>query len=144
MESNGVYWKPIWNVVEEDFTLLLVNAAHIMAVRRRKTDLKDAEWIADLLRNGLLHESFVPDQAGREETPPEVRLTVWPTTYLIESSKMLRYVRLREKCFTTGNRIRLPGAEIYSTRFALIVYLFSLAWRILLICVYSRTTDVAQ
>jgi len=66
MESTGVYWKPIWNLFEEDFTLLLVNAHHIKAVPGRKTDVKDAEWIADLLRHGLLRGSFVPDRAERE------------------------------------------------------------------------------
>lgn len=66
MESTGVYWKPIWNLFEDDFTLLLVNAHHIKAVPGRKTDVKDAEWIADLLRHGLLRGSFVPDRAERE------------------------------------------------------------------------------
>ncbi len=66
MESPGVYWKPIWGILEGDFTLLLVNAQHIKAVPGRKTDVKDSEWIADLLRHGLLRASFVPDQAQRE------------------------------------------------------------------------------
>jgi transposase len=60
MESTGVYWKPIWNVLEEELKLLLVNAQHIKAVPGRKTDTKDAEWIADLLQHGLLRASFVP------------------------------------------------------------------------------------
>ena len=66
MESTGVYWKPIWGILEGNFTLLLVNAQHIKAVPGRKTDVKDSEWIADLLRHGLLRGSFVPDQAQRE------------------------------------------------------------------------------
>ncbi len=66
MESTGVYWKPIWGILEGDFTLLLVNAQHIKAVPGRKTDVKDSEWIADLLRHGLLRASFVPDQDQRE------------------------------------------------------------------------------
>lgn len=67
MESTGVYWKPIFNVLEgAHLTLLLVNARHIKAVPGRKTDVKDAEWIADLLRHGLLRPSFVPDRAHRE------------------------------------------------------------------------------
>jgi transposase len=66
MESTGVYWKPIWNLLEDRFTLLLVNAQHVKAVPGRKTDLKDAEWLADLLRHGLLQASFVPDRAERE------------------------------------------------------------------------------
>jgi transposase len=66
MESTGPYWKPIWNVLEGGITLLLANAHHIKAVPGRKTDVKDAEWIADLLRHGLIQGSFVPDRDGRE------------------------------------------------------------------------------
>ena len=66
MESTGVYWKPIWNLLEGQFELLLVNAQHIKAVPGRKTDVRDCEWIADLLRHGLLRASFVPDREQRE------------------------------------------------------------------------------
>jgi transposase len=66
MESTGVYWKPIYNLLEATFTPLLVNAWHIKTVPGRKTDLKDCEWIADLLRHGLLRGSFVPERAQRE------------------------------------------------------------------------------
>src|SRR5437588_3240920 len=67
MESTGVYWKPVFNLLEEsELELLLVNARHIKAVPGRKTDVKDAEWIADLLRHGLLQPSFVPDREQRE------------------------------------------------------------------------------
>jgi transposase len=66
MESTGVYWKPIYNLLENGFELLLVNARDLKAVPGRKTDVKDAEWIADLLRHGLLKGSFVPDRAQRE------------------------------------------------------------------------------
>ena len=62
MESTGSYWKPVWAVLEGKFELLLVNAAHIKSVPGRKTDVKDAEWIADLHRHGLLRGSFVPPQ----------------------------------------------------------------------------------
>jgi transposase len=60
MESSGVYWKPVYNVLEGTFELLLVNAAHIKNVPGRKTDVKDCEWIAQLLECGLLRKSFVP------------------------------------------------------------------------------------
>jgi transposase len=60
MESTGVYWKPIWNLLEDQFQILLVNAQHIKQVPGRKTDVKDAEWIAQLLQHGLLKASFVP------------------------------------------------------------------------------------
>lgn len=66
MESTGVYWKPIWNLLEGSFELLLINAQHIKQVPGRKTDTKDAEWIADLLQHGLLRSSFVPAQGQRD------------------------------------------------------------------------------
>jgi transposase len=66
MESKGVYWKPIWNLLEDRFELLLVNAQHLKAVPGRKTDVKDSAWLADLLRHGLLRASFVPDRPQRE------------------------------------------------------------------------------
>jgi transposase len=66
MESTGIYWKPVWNLLEGSFQLLLVNAHHVKAVPGRKTDIKDCDWIADLLRHGLLRGSFVPDRPERE------------------------------------------------------------------------------
>lgn len=66
MESTGVYWKPIYNLLEGNFELLVVNAQHIKAVPGRKTDVADAQWIADLLRHGLLRGSFIPPQPQRE------------------------------------------------------------------------------
>lgn len=67
MESTGVYWKPIYNLLElEDLQVMVVNAQHIKAVPGRKTDVKDAEWIANLLRHGLLQGSFIPNREQRE------------------------------------------------------------------------------
>jgi transposase len=66
LEATGVYWKPLWNLLEASFALVLANPQHIKAVPGRKTDVKDAEWIADLLRHGLLRGSFVPDRPQRE------------------------------------------------------------------------------
>ncbi|AEM78916.1 IS110 family transposase [Thermoanaerobacter wiegelii] len=67
MESTGSYWKPIYNLLElESIKILLVNAKHIKNVPGRKTDVKDAEWIASLLQHGLLQGSFVPDREQRE------------------------------------------------------------------------------
>jgi transposase len=66
MESTGVYWKPIYNLLEGAFTPLLVNARYIKTVPGRKTDVKDCEWIADLLGHGLLRGSFVPERPQRE------------------------------------------------------------------------------
>jgi transposase len=66
MESTGVSWKPVWHILEARFELMLVNAQHIRRVPGRKTDVKDAEWIAQLLRHGLLAPSFVPPEPVRE------------------------------------------------------------------------------
>lgn len=66
MESTGEYWKPIYNILEGSFTVLVVNAQHIKNVPGRKTDVKDAQWIADLLCHGLVRGSFIPPQAQRD------------------------------------------------------------------------------
>jgi transposase len=77
-EATGVYWKPVFNLLESSFEVLVVNAQHIKAVPGRKTDVKDAEWIADLLQHGLLKASFIPSGPQRELrdlTRYRVRLT---------------------------------------------------------------------
>ena len=67
LESTGSYWKPVWNILEERrVALVLANAAQVKHVPGRKTDAQDAEWLADLLRHGLVRGSFVPDRAQRE------------------------------------------------------------------------------
>jgi len=67
MEATGSYWKPVWNVLEERrFALTLANAQHVRHVPGRKTDVKDAQWLAELLRHGLIRGSYVPDRAQRE------------------------------------------------------------------------------
>lgn len=66
MESTGVYWKPVWHVLEDSLTLVLANAMHIRNVPGRKTDVNDATWIADLLAHGLIRGSFVPPTAVQE------------------------------------------------------------------------------
>jgi transposase len=89
MESTGVYWKPVWNVLEPDFDLLLANAQHVKALPGQKTDQKDSEWIADLLQHGLLKKSFVP--------PVQIR----------ELRDLTRYrVCLAEECNRVANRIQ--------------------------------------
>ena len=65
IESTGVYWKPVFNILEDALTVILINPEHAHALRGRKTDVKDAEWLGDLLRHGLLKPSFIP--------PPEIR-----------------------------------------------------------------------
>jgi transposase len=66
MESTGVYWKPVWHVLEASFELVLANAAHIRNVPGRKTDVSDALWISDLLAHGLIRSSFVPPTPVQE------------------------------------------------------------------------------
>lgn len=66
MESTGVYWKPVFNVLEDEFEVMVVNAKHIKFVPGRKTDVKDAQWIAELLQHGLLKGSFIPEAPQRE------------------------------------------------------------------------------
>ena len=66
MEATGVYWKPVWHVLCQDFSLVLANASHIRNVPGRKSDANDATWIADLLAHGLLRASFVPPQPIQE------------------------------------------------------------------------------
>jgi transposase len=67
LEATGSSWKPVWNVLEERrFTLTLANAQHVKNVPGRKTDVKDAQWLAELLRHGLIRGSFVPDRGQRE------------------------------------------------------------------------------
>jgi len=66
MESTGVYWKPVYNLLDGRFEVLVVNPEHVKALSGRKTDVADAEWIADLLRHGLLKGSFIPSALLRE------------------------------------------------------------------------------
>jgi transposase len=66
MEATGVYWKPVWNILEEKLELLLVNPQHLKSIPGKKTDFKDGERIADLLQHGLLRGSFVPPRPIRE------------------------------------------------------------------------------
>lgn len=66
MESTGVFWKPIYNILESRFTMLLVNARHLKQVPGRKSDVRDCQWIAQLLQCGLLKGSFIPPRSQRE------------------------------------------------------------------------------
>ena len=67
MEATGVYWKPVWHILSDgEFQLVLANAAHVKNVPGRKTDVKDAEWLADLMAHGLIRASFVPDEPTQQ------------------------------------------------------------------------------
>lgn len=89
MESTGEYWKPVYNILENNFEILLVNAQHIKAVPGRKTDIKDAEWIAELLRHGLLSASFVPPAGQRELR----ELTRFRSAFVRERSMLVNRVQ---------------------------------------------------
>lgn len=88
MESTGEYWKPVFNILENNFEVLLVNAQHIKAVPGRKTDVKDSEWIAELLRHGLLKASFVPPLGQRELR----ELTRYRSTFVKERATLVNRV----------------------------------------------------
>ncbi len=66
MESTGIYWRPVYNILEGRCELSVVNAQHVKMVPGRKTDVRDSEWLAQLLELGLLRRSFVPPAAQRE------------------------------------------------------------------------------
>jgi transposase len=66
MEATGVYWKPVWHILEEEFALVLANASSVRNVPGRKSDVSDAAWLADLLAHGLVRGSFVPERATQE------------------------------------------------------------------------------
>src|SRR5258708_86609 len=85
LESTGVYWWPVYNLLEEGRTIVLVNPQHMKAVPGRKTDVKDSEWLADLLRHGLLKASFIPPRPIRELR----ELTRYRTTLLHELSQQV-------------------------------------------------------
>ncbi len=101
MESTGVFWKAPYNLLEGALEVYIVNAAHIKTVPGRKTDVKDAEWIADLLRHGLLRPSFIPDRPQRELR----ELTRYRTSLLQERSAEVN--RLQKTL--EGANIKLAG-----------------------------------
>lgn len=88
MESTGVYWKPIWNLLEDRFTILLVNARYVKQVPGRKTDVTDAEWLAQLLQVGLLRASLIPPPAIRDVRD----LTRHRTTMLQERTRAVNRI----------------------------------------------------
>ncbi len=98
MESTGVYWKPIFHLLEDSFEIVLVNAQHMKAVPGRKTDVKDAEWIADLLQHGLLKASFIPgseQQAVRDLTRTRMRLLQERTRLINRIQKVLEDANIK-------------------------------------------------
>src|SRR5262249_6067007 len=98
MESTGVYWKPIWQVLEGQFTLVLANARHIRNIPGRKSDVNDATWIADLLAHGLIRGSVVPPapvQELRDLTGPRKQLVREITQHTLRIQKTLETANLK-------------------------------------------------
>lgn len=89
MESTGEYWKPVFNILEENFEVILVNAQHLSKVPGRKTDQSDAEWIAELMQYGLLRASFIPPVGQRELR----ELTRYRTTFIRERATLVNRVQ---------------------------------------------------
>ena len=89
MESTGEYWKPVFNILEENFRVILVNAQHLSKVPGRKTDQGDAEWIAELLQYGLLQPSFIPPPGQRELR----ELTRFRSTFVRERATLANRVQ---------------------------------------------------
>lgn len=96
IESTGVYWKPVFNILEGSMEVILVNARHMKAVPGRKTDVRDCEWLADLLRHGLLKASFIP--------PLEIRELRELTRYRQSlTSELARIANRVQKVIESGN-----------------------------------------
>jgi transposase len=98
MESTGEFWKPLYNLLEGSFTVLLVNAAHIKHVPGRKTDVKDAEWIAELLAHGLLKPSFIPEapqRALRDLTRQRTHLIQERASIINRMQKVLEWANIK-------------------------------------------------
>lgn len=127
MESTGDYWKPVFNLLEGDFTVVLVNAQHVKHVPGRKTDVQDAEWLAELMLHGLLKPSFIP--------PPPQRvlrdLTRYRTTLVQERVRVV-------------NRVQklLEGANIKLA--AVVTDIMGVSAREMLVAIVDGATDAAR
>jgi transposase len=98
MEATGVYWKPVWHVLEGHFDLVLANAQHVRNVPGRKTDVHDATWLADLLAHGLIRSSFVPPapiQALRDLTRTRKQLVREISQHSLRIQKILEDANIK-------------------------------------------------
>ena len=127
MESTGVYWKPVWHVLESQFELLLVNAQHVKAIPGKKTDRRDSVWLAELLQHGLLKCSFVP--------PPAIR----------ELRDLTRYrVTLCQECNRIANRIQKVLADANVTLGSVATDPLGASGRAMLKAIIGGEQDVAK
>jgi transposase len=114
MEATGVYWRPVWAVLEGQFEQLLANPQHIKAVPGRKTDAKDCEWIADLLQHGLLKGSFVPPtpiQDLRDLTRYRVELRQSQSRVANRIQKLLEQANLKLSS-VASNTLGISGRQM--------------------------------
>lgn len=98
MESTGVYWRPVWNILGEEFDLIVANPHHVKTVPGRKSDVKDSEWLAELLAHGLVRASFVPEppiQAVRDLTRTHKQLTRQRVSHVQRIQKTLQSCNIR-------------------------------------------------
>jgi len=109
MESTGVFWRPVFNLLEEGRTVVLVNPQHMKAVPGRKTDVKDAEWLADLLRHGLLTSSFIPPQPIRDLR----ELTRYRTTLVQERAQEVQ--RLHKVLESANLKLAAVATDVLGT-----------------------------
>ena len=115
MESTGELWKPVYNLLEASFTVLVVNAQHIKTVPGRKTDVKDAEWIAELLAHGLMRPSFVPpppQRALRDLTRQRTHLIRERASEVNRMQKVLEWANIKLNSVVTditGVSARAPA-----------------------------------
>jgi transposase len=106
MEATGVYWKPVWAILEDEFECLLVNARHVKQVPGRKTDVSDAEWLCRLVEAGLLRASFVPPKPIRQVR----NLTRYRKTQIQERQREVN--RLHKALEDTGIKLDCVAADI--------------------------------
>src|ERR671929_288451 len=108
MEATGAYWKPVYYVLEDDFECWLLNAEHMKNVPGRKTDVKDSEWICQLVQHGLVRPSFVP--------PPEIRrLRDLTRLRKAQSNERARTIRRLEKVLQdAGIKLSSVASTTYS------------------------------
>lgn len=109
MEATGVYWKPVWHILEGSFELVLANAMHIKNVPGRKTDVNDATWIADLLAHGLIRASFVP------ETPIQDLRTLTRTRKQLVREKAQHVQRIQKTLEDANLKIASAVSDIMGT-----------------------------
>jgi transposase len=125
MEATGVYWKPVWHILERRFSLILANAAHIKGVPGRKSDVNDATWIADLLAHGLIRASFVPPRPiqelrdltrTRKELTREIVQHTQRIQAVLEQANIKLSSAITDILGASGRRILRPSLPARATR----------------------------